>query len=106
MRSSASVTSERLWGRLLSALLFVAPAHQLAASHAASSPGKTFVYELRYGYARRGPLHTADLALVFGTWEAVGNSLLGFPEDAGQVSAVLMDAWTRFARTGSPATVT
>lgn len=62
-----------------------------AESRARAGRGNTFVYQLDFANAQ----HTDDIGLVFGT-----TSAQSAPRAA--MSAVIMDAFTRFARTGDP----
>ena len=50
-----------------------------------------------------GPCHAADLPFTFGTLNRAGwGEFSGLDDDAWRLSDFMIDAWTRFARTGDP----
>jgi para-nitrobenzyl esterase len=79
------------------------PTIAAAEAHAASHPGRTYLYQLdcRSGIAGLGAVHAIDVALLFRT-EPVSQLLDERPETAA-LSEAMLDAWTSFARTGRPA---
>lgn len=87
---------------LVSDGLFNAAARYLAAQVAATGkPVYRYVFSL--DMAGRAPLHSDELRYVFGTTHLPGYTGLPAADDQDRrTSALMMDAWVRFAKTGSP----
>lgn len=86
--------------------LFRMPALRLAEAQLAHQP-ETFMYQFRWpspaGHGRLGACHAVELPFVFGTLDVpfVGR-FSGSGPAAEALSRRVMDAWTAFARSGSP----
>ena len=105
------VTPRDLWVAIATEYVFRLPSVRLADAHrAAAGPGVgTYVYLFTWespmldGYL--GSCHALEIPFVFGTVRnpAVQGFAGGGPE-AMALSAAMLEAWTSFARTGSPGT--
>ncbi len=105
------VTPRDLWVAIATEYVFRLPSVRLADAHrAAAGPGVgTYVYLFTWespmldGYL--GSCHALEIPFVFGTVRnpAVQGFSGGGPE-ALALSAAMREAWTSFARTGSPGT--
>jgi para-nitrobenzyl esterase len=96
---------ETLFELVHSDWLFRMPSLHLAQSHAAAG-GRTFLYEVTYPAPVNtlGACHAIDVPLVFGGYQALGQSLFG-PEPPASALAVgnqMREQWTAFAATGDP----
>jgi para-nitrobenzyl esterase len=100
-KSDAEVMRQN--AELVSDGLFNAAARYLAAQVAAAGqPVYRYVFSL--DMAGRTPLHSDELRYVFGTTHLPGYTGLPAATDQDRrTSELMMDAWVRFAKTGSPA---
>lgn len=80
-----------------------APTHALAQAHATDQPGTTYLYQLDYSSAIPdvGAIHGIDVALLFRN-PPMGR-LLEDDAQTLQLSELMLEAWTQFAKTGKPA---
>ncbi|HEX5181526.1 MAG TPA: carboxylesterase family protein [Allosphingosinicella sp.] len=89
----AATTAGRSW-----------PGQVIEADARARAGAPTFVYQVDFQsptQPRRGAPHTMDIALSFGTLDAPG-SFTGTGADARRLSATMMKAFAKFARSGDP----
>jgi carboxylesterase type B len=79
------------------------PTIRAAEAHAAGHPGRTWLYEIGLQSSIRDlrAIHGIDVALLFGI-DSPARRVLVDDEQTRAVSERMLDAWTRFARTGSP----
>ncbi|WP_083931033.1 carboxylesterase/lipase family protein [Solimonas variicoloris] len=82
---------------------FRMPTIRAAEAHAAAHPGKTYHYQLNYESAipGLGAIHGVDVALLFRT--CPGMALLRDDPETLELSSLMREALTTFARTGAPA---
>jgi para-nitrobenzyl esterase len=97
-----------LWFAIMSDRVFRVPATRLAADLAAHEP-RTRLYLFTWGSpAMRGWLgacHGVEIGFVFGTHaHPAVRKFCGDGPEAAALAALLMDAWTAFARCGDPGT--
>ena len=78
------------------------PTLRAAEAHAAGHPGRTFHYQLDYpsAVAGLGAIHMIDVALLFRSTPI--KRLLGSDAQTDALSALLLDTWISFAKTGKP----
>ncbi len=93
--------------RVMNDLVFHGPARRLAQAHARSGTGSTHVYDFAWRSpacgGRLGACHGLELPFVFGTLGCgTGDGGLLGTDPPASLSARMVDAWTRFARTGDP----
>ncbi len=83
------------------------PSREIARAAEAGQTAPVYRYFFQYDDpSPRGAVHGLDVPFVFGTFEALliqGQPYAPTATDLA-VSAAMQDAWTRFARTGDPAT--
>ncbi|NKF23032.1 carboxylesterase/lipase family protein [Solimonas marina] len=79
------------------------PTIRAAEAHAIGHPGRTWLYEIGLQCAIPGlrAIHGIDVALLFGL-DSPARRALYDDEQTRAVSEQMLDAWTRFARSGSP----
>jgi len=79
------------------------PTNTVAKAHATDQPGTTYLYQLDYpsAIAGIGAIHGIDVALLFRNPPA--GLLLEDDAQTLQLSELMLEAWTQFAKTGRPA---
>lgn len=92
-----------VYEQLINDACFRMPTIRAAEAHASAHPGKTYHYQLNCESAipGLGAIHGIDVALLFRT--SPGLSLLHNDAETLQLSALMREAFTTFARTGKPA---
>lgn len=100
-------TPFEVWNAFQSARVFHAPASALAEAHSAGG-GRTFSYLFTWrtpGLRRAlGAFHALDVPFVFGgIRHPVARPLAGLGRSAELLSHAMQDAWSSFARSGTPA---
>jgi len=78
------------------------PTSNVAEAHAADQPGTTYLYQLDYpsAIAGLGAIHGIDVALLF--QNPPMGLLLERDEKTRELSEIMLEAWTQFARSGKP----
>ena len=90
-----------VYAQVLSDAAMVVPTVRLL--DAMAKHGRAWNYSFDWSTPRFGPCHAADLPFTFGTLDRCGwDEFIGADEDAWRLSDVMIDRWTRFARTGDP----
>jgi para-nitrobenzyl esterase len=103
-----AVTPTALWTAILTDVVFRVPSLRFAEAQAGHQPN-TFVYLFTWPTPVLGGIlgspHALEIPFVFGTYEEGGfAAFTGADRDPGAavLAGRVMDAWTAFARTGSP----
>jgi len=87
---------------LVGDVLFAAAARH-AAMQVAAAGQPVYRYVFSVDMAGRAPMHSDELRYVFGTTHLPGYTGLPAADDQDRrISALMMDAWVNFAKTGSP----
>jgi para-nitrobenzyl esterase len=105
--SGQDVTPGAALTRVMNDLVFHGPAQRLAKAHAGTGSGRTYMYDFAWRSSacggRLGACHGLELPFVFGTLPAaIGPEGMlgdGAPEE---LSDLMREAWTAFARSGHP----
>lgn len=87
--------------------VFTMPCIRLLEAQAPHAPVHTYRFDWRSKLLGgiMGSCHALELGFVFGTYrERLAGAFFGTGADADALSATMIDAWTHFARTGSPET--
>ena len=91
-----------VWLAAYTDIVFRLRAREAAMRHAAAGhPAYLYEFQRPLAAPAHGVPHTAEIPFVFGTWGApffAGKTGC----DSGQLSAAMTEAWTGFARAGSP----
>jgi para-nitrobenzyl esterase len=98
------VTPADLYWAVESDRMFSVPGVRVAEAQSTADPD-TWMYQVRWkaGDPRLGACHAVDLSLMFGGLDLPGMEVLsGTSREAHRLSEQIMDAWTTFARLGSP----
>jgi para-nitrobenzyl esterase len=101
-------TPQDIWLAIMADRRFRVPAMRLAEQHAAHTP-ETFAYLFTWkspGWdGKLGAGHVVDVPFVFGTLDGPdAQDLVPAGSPVGTLPVQMQDAWTAFARTGSPQT--
>jgi carboxylesterase type B len=94
-------------GRILEQInndaFYRAPTNAVAKAHAIDQPGTAYLYQLDYSSAigGLGAIHAIDVALLFRNPPM--DLLLQDDAPTRQLSELMLEAWTQFAKTGKPA---
>jgi para-nitrobenzyl esterase len=98
--------AKELWSAMETDRFFRAPTNRFAAVHSAHQP---CTYAYLFCWSSPSPMlgaaHAVELPFVFGTLDAPMVDLFaGSGPEAEHLAALVQDAWSGFARTGTPAT--
>ena len=96
-------TNRRVLEQINNDAFYRVPTNTVAKAHATDQPGTTYLYQLDYpsAIAGIGAIHGIDVALLFRNPPA--GLLLEDDAQTLQLSELMLEAWTQFAKTGRPA---
>jgi para-nitrobenzyl esterase len=106
-QSRTDASHDDVWTAILTDRIFRIPAIRLAEAQAEHRPESTFAYLFEWRSSafdgRLGSCHALDVPFTFGTLDAPGARMFTGEDAPVALSEAMQDAWTAFARTGSPA---